>query len=395
MFNSDAMAGSPTLRTANCLYSAVAKDERKTNFVLSPFSILGVFHMAQRGAKGDMKKEMDELVAADTDFRLPPFSRREEDGTPTVIVEVANRLYAAKSLEGNKCFEGFSAKLEASMGSDGKTIDFAQSQIAAREINEFIKQKTRDHITNLVDPSMLNEATRLLLVNALYFKAPWSSQFRREATCEGAFHARTSKGLEEQPVKFMRQHLKRGFRHIQEAEVTAFSMNYTDDRLSMCVYMPEAMDLFEAKVSAEPEYLEELASRLRNAWCGDKELMLAFPKFRLSASDNSIDLVAIFRELGMTMMFEPNLADFSGISGRRDLSISGYVHQADIDVDEEGTEATAATALFMSTVALMLPKPVVTLSINKPFLFQIRFEEEERSPHILFCGRIIDVATAQ
>lgn len=383
------------LLTASRLYSAVSANEKKTNFVLSPFSILGVFHMAQRGAAGDTKMEMDKLVATDSDFKLPFFSQNQEAGDPAVVVEAANRLYGGKSLEGNDHFKDFNAELQLAMSSDAKTLDFAQPLAAAQEINNFVKEKTRDHITNLIDASLITEATRLLLINALYFKAPWNSQFQPEATDLDVFYALTAKGLEEQRVKFMHQQLKRGFTYLDDTEVTAFSMNYADSRLRMCVYMPEDIESFESKLSIKPEYIEELASRLRDAHCADKELKVGFPKFKLSAVENFVDLVPIFRGLGTSIMFDPGHADFSGITGNRDLSVSGYVHQADIAVDEEGTEATAATAMLMGATAFMLPKPVIRLSINKPFLFQVRFEEEGRSPHILFCGRIADVAAAQ
>lgn len=234
-----------------------------------------------------------------------------------------------------------------------------------------------------------------MLVNALYFKAPWDSQFELEATALGVFHALTAQGLEEQRVKFMHQQIKRGFTYLQDTEVAAFSMNYADNRLRTFVYMPKDIESFESKLSVKPEYFEELASRLRNARRADTELRLEFPKFKLSASENSVDLAPIFRGLGATTVFDPEHADFSGITGNRDLSVSGYVHQADIGVDEDGTEATAATTMVMAATAIMAPKPVTRLSIDRPFLFQLRFEEEGRSPHILFCWRIADAAAAQ
>lgn len=136
---SAAMAVDPALLTASRLYSALSGDEKKANFVLSPFSILGVFHMAQRGAAGDTKTEMDKLVATDTDFKLPCFSRDHEAGDPAVIVEAANRLYGGKSLEGNKHFEDFNTELRVAMNSDAETIDFAQPLAAAQEINNFVR----------------------------------------------------------------------------------------------------------------------------------------------------------------------------------------------------------------------------------------------------------------
>ncbi|KAL8439184.1 hypothetical protein Efla_005435 [Eimeria flavescens] len=365
------------LLTATRLYSAISADASKVNFVFSPYSILGVFHMAQRGAAGDTKKEMDGLLPPDAEFRFSVRRRAEE----TVVIDAANRLYVGKSLESSECFLKFSRKLEAEMGSEAKTVDFSQPEAAAREMNDFVKRKTRDHITNLIDASMVSET-------------PWSSQFKPEQTFQGVFHARTHEGWKEQKVKFMKQELKNNFSYIQEAGVTAFSMGYADDRLRMFVYMPEDLQSFESKVADNPEHLQLLAARLLELGCQDSVLNLEFPKFKLSASDNSVDLAPIFRSLGAAKMLDQQQADFSEITGARDLWVSGFVHQADIDVNEEGTEATAATAMLISTLALPAPKPVISLSLNKPFLFQVRIDEEGRCPLILFTGRIADAAVS-
>ncbi|KAL8438035.1 hypothetical protein ACSSS7_000494 [Eimeria intestinalis] len=347
--------------------------------------------MAQCGADGDTKKEMDGLLDPETDFKLS-FRKRVED---TVVVDSANRLYACKSLAENASFLAFSKELGLATGTEAKTVEFTQSEAAAREINAFVKEKTRNHISNLVDASMMSEATRLLLVNALYMKAPWSSQFKPERTFKGVFNARTARGVEAQRVSFMHQELESGFSYVKTDEVTAFFMSYADDRLRMFVYMPEDLNSFESKVAANPDHLQEVAALLLETGCGNKVLKLDFPKFKLAASNNSVDLTPIFRDLGAARMFDRQLADFSKISGSRDVWVSGYVHQADIDVNEEGTEATAATAMLMCTLAFGEPKEGITLSVDKPFLFEVRFDDAGRTPLILFSGRICDVASAQ
>ncbi|KAL8273985.1 hypothetical protein Esti_002074 [Eimeria stiedai] len=377
--------------TATRLHSALCREASKPNFVISPYSILGVFHMAQCGADGATKKEMDTLLAPETDFKLS-FRKTVED---RVVVEAANRLYASKRLAGNACFQAFSKELGLATGAEARTVDFAQPEAAAREINDFVKEKTRDHISNLVDASMMSEATRLLLVNALYFKAPWSSQFKHERTFKRVFNARTLQGVEAQRVSFMHHELESGFSYVKTNEVTAFFMSYADDRLRMFVYMPEDLNSFESKVAATPNHLQELAALLLETGCGNRVLKLDFPKFKLAACDNSVDLTPIFRDLGAPRMFDRQLADFQKISGSRDVWVSGYVHQADIDVNEEGTEATAATAMLMCTLALGEPKEGIILSVDKPFLFEVRFDDAGRTPFILFSGRISDVASAQ
>lgn len=384
--------------TSTSLFSAISVEctkKHQANFVFSPYSILGVFHMAQLGAEGETKKQMDALVPHDESFKLPSFDVPSIDGSEVVHVETANRIYAHKALEGNEYFANFDKEVRLAMGSDAKTVDFAQSEEAAREINEFVDKKTRGHIKRLVESSSLSGMTRMVLINALYFKAPWNSKFERAATTEGVFHARTPSGLEVQRVKFMRQSLERGFTYLRENDLTAFSVNYADYRLRLFVYLPDNMDVFEAKIAEEPQRLEELAGRLKNAFLFEHELELTLPKFKLAAEENRLDLIDLFKGLGADLMFDWRRADFSGMTGTRDLFVSTFAHQADITVDEDGTEATAATAIGIMAMSLPMPKTPLPVVVNRPFLFQIRFEEEGSSPYVLLAGRIADAKAAQ
>lgn len=384
--------------TSSRLLSAVASERNhqgEDNFVFSPYSILGVFHMAQLGAEGETKKEMDMLVPFDESFRMPSFDLPSEDGSQLVQVETANRIYAHKALEGNPIFEKFDKNVRLAMKAEARPLDFADSEAAAREINEFVKTTTRGHISNLVDPSSLSEMTRMVLVNALYFKAPWGSQFEPEATKEGVFYAQSARGVEEQRVLFMKQKFERGFTYLKENGVTAFAINYFDYRLRMYVYLPDDLEAFEAKLAAEPEFLEQMAARLKDAFLFENDLVLSIPKFKLSAENNKLDLVEIFKQLGVGRMFNRSEADFSGMSGTRDLFVSTYVHQADIEVNEEGTEASAATAMGIMLMSMPMQKTPLPVIVDKPFYFQVRVEEDGRTPYVLFAGRIANAAAAQ
>lgn len=383
--------------TSTRIYSAISEEcsrKQKQNFVFSPFSILGVFHMAQIGAEGETKNQMDTLVPSDASFTLPSFDVTSVDGKKVVQVQTANRIYTHKALEGNEYFNNFGSEVRLAMNSDARTIDFGYSEGAAEEINEFVKETTHGHITDLIDPSMLSASTKMVLVNAIYFKAPWGDQFPAELTKEGVFHAVTTSGLEEQRVQFMHNKFDSGFTYIKEEGVTAFTLSYADPRLSMYVYMPGDMMTFEKKISEHPEYLEDLAARLGTAHIME-DLVLTFPKFKLSAGDNSVDLADIFKKLGADRMFDARLADFSGITGDRDLFVSSYVHQADISVDEEGTEATAATSMGIVTLSMPMANQRIRLTVDKPFMFQLRFLGEGGESAVLFAGRITDPKSAQ
>lgn len=394
---SSAMASNVGLTSVK-LHSAISAEctERQhPNFVFSPYSVLGAFHMAQLGAEGETRKQMDDLVPSDESFKLPAFDVPSMDGGEVVKVDTANRIYVSNALASNKYFVNFDKEVRLAMDSDAETVDFNDPVASSENINSFVEQKTRGHIQHLVDSSSLTPMTRMVLISALYFKAPWNNKFDQGMTSEGLFHARTFSGKDPQVVKFMRNTFKNGFTYLKEGDVTAFSLPYADYRLRMHVYLPDDIEAFESRIAKDPQRLEDIASRLERAHLPDRELELAFPKFKLSAEDNKLDLVQLFKQMGADHMFEPGLADFSGMTGDRDLHVSFYVHQADIEVDEDGTEASAATAMGIMAMSMPLPKTTLEVVVDKPFIFQVRYSGEDGTSYILFSGRIADAKAAQ
>ncbi|OEH78180.1 serine protease [Cyclospora cayetanensis] len=352
--------------------------------------------MAQRGAEGHTRLQMDSLLPPDTSFRLPdlkfsPWDPEEE----VVLLDVANRIYVDDTLEKNPYFSNFAKDLIQQMSGDAKAISFKDPDLAAHEINAFVAEKTRNHITELLSASSLSPLSRMVLVNALYFKAPWLHPFSKNRTSEGIFYAETGPGqTKTQHVRFMRQRLENGFTYLKEEGITAFSLPYVDHRLKLNVYMPDDIRAFEVQLAANPQHLEELAARLGRSSLPEHELVLSFPKFKLTAENNSLDLVELFKGFGVDLMFTRGKADFSGMSGNQELYVSSYVHQADIEVDEEGTEAAAATAMGIMAMSLPLPKTPLPVTVDKPFIFQV-WLEEENAFHVLFAGRIGDPRAAQ
>ncbi|KAL8452736.1 hypothetical protein Emed_001300 [Eimeria media] len=384
----------PSDFTAARLYGEIAGSsvESKPNFVFSPLSIFSVFHSAQKGAAGETKTQMDALVGPKEKFHLPKLEQ-PHDQEGAVVADVANRVYAHPELEKNKKFHKFQKMLKKD-GSEAHTLDFADSTAAADVINSFVAQATHDHIKNLVSPAALGAMTRLVLVNALYFKAPWLQQFEKEATTEGTFH--TPSGPK--TVKFMKGKLdKEPVLVSLKQELVSVALPYKDPRLRLYVFMPDNLSAFEKEMIQNPDMLESVVADMEltgTERAFEEELFLTIPKFKLSAAQNKVDLAEMFSRLGATDMFVEGKADFSGITGARDLHVSSYVHQADIDVNEEGTEATAATAMIMMLRAMLAPKTPIHVTIDKPFLFQLRFVHGDQNL-ILFSGRIADPSLAQ
>ncbi|KAL8439183.1 hypothetical protein Efla_005434 [Eimeria flavescens] len=388
-------------RASSLLFTALSEVQQKqnhANFVFSPYSILSAFHMAQLGAGGDTVNQMNTIVNPNETFKLPKFDRPARDGKEVIVVESANRVYGHKQLEEDLLFMIYGEEVKQAMDCEVEAVDFADAQDAARRINAFVHEHTHGHITQIVDASSLSDATKLVLVNALYFKAPWLTKFAAEQTTEGVFHALTANGREEQTVKFMSHTFKKGFMHYQENGMTAFSLNYADHRLRFYLYMPDDMQAFEQQLAKDPEMLEELASKVSHGRFLNHELHLRMPKFKLSAGANRFDLIGVFKKLGIDLMFDRYRADFSALAGREGLNVyvSQYVHQADIEVDEEGTEAAAATMMGMMLMSLRMVVKQLRVVVDKPFIFQVRFMGDgTNGPYVLFAGRVADVRAAQ
>ncbi|OEH74646.1 serpin B6 [Cyclospora cayetanensis] len=383
----------PSQVTVEQLYGQIAGPsvEENPNFVFSPLSIFTVFHAAQRGAAGETRRQMDALVGPNESFDIPELEQSNRAGG-AVVADVANRLYVHPGLEHNEHFVRFQRELEREKHS-AEVIDFDDSAAAAKKINSFVADATRDHIKRLVDPSSLGPQTRLVLINALYFKAPWLTQFQDHATSRDVFFAHSGP----QKVFFMNGTLTKDPLLISmQKEVLALGLPYADPRLRLYIFMPENLQEFEQQIVKSPKVIEDLIDNMEShAIAGlSEELHISMPRFKLSAEDNKIDLIELFASMGATDMFDMDKADFSGITGGRDLCVSSFVHQADIDVNEEGTEATAATAMAMMLRMMAMPKTPINVVLNKPFIFQLRFIDEGVNLN-LFSGRIADPSTAQ
>ncbi|CDJ49968.1 serine protease inhibitor, putative [Eimeria brunetti] len=389
-----ASAMDPSTITAERLYGEIAGSslEAKPNFVFSPFSIFSVFRTAQRGAGGETRQQMDALVGPNESFAIPELMQppRKEDA---VALNVANRLYVHQELQQNEKFKEFKGELEKEKQS-AETIDFADSVAAADKINSFVADVTHDHIKNLLSPSALGAQTRLVLVNALYFKAPWLSQFEASSTTQGVFY--TPAGPKQ--VKFMKGKLDKAPLLVSmKKEGLAVGLPYSDPRIRLYIVMPEDFGSFEKSMINDPQLLEKTFADMESVAMDrsfEEEMYLTVPKFKMAADDNKVDLTEIFGKLGAPDMFDQAKADFTGITGNKDLFVSSFVHQADIDVNEEGTEATAASAMIMMLRAMPMPKTPINVVVDKPFIFQLRFVDGDTNL-ILFSGRVADPSALQ
>jgi serpin B len=352
---------------------------REGNLFFSPASVSVGLGMTSGGARGETAAEMEKVLR----FPLKPqrlhpaFAGLLWDwhsrGRPT-----AYRLYLANSLWAQQAYDfvpDFFALTRDNYGASLEKVDFSARPNAAREaINAWTARKTNDRIKELIAPNFIRPETTLILVNAVYFKGGWHRPFKPVATKAGPFHVQEGRSVE---VPFM--HQTEPFRFFSDAAVQVLELPYVGEDLSMVVVLPEKVDgLAEVEKTLTPEKLSKWLDRSRR-----REVVVALPKFKRTCD---FDLSPTLTAMGMPLAFDREKADFSGMCPRNGLYLGAVVHQATVEVTEEGTEAAAATdARNEKKSDRPDPADRVEFKADHPFLFLIRHRS---SGSILFLGRV-------
>lgn len=357
-------------------YRRLAEDEKK-NIIFSPYSISTAFAMTYAGARGTTESQMAEAM----NFTLgqeglhQAFAElgeriREIQSKGEVELETANSLWPCTGYDFR---EQYLNLIEELYGTSITPLDYVNDSESARKtINQWVEKKTRERIKNLIGPGVLSPLTRLVLVNAIYFKGDWQTQFNEENTREAAFHLSPDKTVEVPMMYQKNQFLYGSMGHLELLE-----MPYQGEDLSMLILLPGP----EVGLSGLREKLntESLEKWRRQAHRQEVEVYL--PRFK---SKYKIRLDKTMVEMGMKDAFNREDADFSGMY-EDSLYISAALHKAFIQVNEEGSEAAAATAVVMKTTSL--PPPPTVFRADRPFVFIIR---ENDSGSILFLGQQVD-----
>jgi serpin B len=365
--------------SVNIYHELVEKQEG--NLFVSPFSINTALAMTYAGARGETARQMREVLRYSLpDERIHPafgqllndMNRRQKEAA--YQLSVANALWGQK---GYDFLDDYLRRTRRNYDAGLRQVDFKTSPERVRErINAWVADKTQGKIRNLMPEGSIKKLTRLVLTNAVYFKARWAKTFSESATRDEPFHLLDDETVD---APMMRQTSRFGY-----AETEGFKMlmlPYKKHDLSMVVLLPRTNDglpQLEAKLSAE-----RLHAILKRGSLTRVQVVL--PKFKLATK---VMLGNVLQEMGMTDAFDPRDADFSGMNGRRDLFIQTAVHKAYVDVYEAGTEAAAATGISVGVTAVMPEKPKV-FRADHPFLFLIR---DNRTGAILFIGRVLNPA---
>lgn len=360
------------------LYAEINK--RKTeNLFFSPFSISTALAMAYAGARNETERQMSQTLHFNLDqdvFHRQYKSYRdtiETDTSKDLIMEIANSIWVANTC---KILSPFSEIVKDDYHSESKSVDFAgNTEQTRQEINSWVEDKTHDKIKDLIAKGMIGETTRLVLVNAIYFKGKWQSPFRQNVTRKDLFSINDSVT---DSAKFMNKMWR--YKYYKDERIQAIEIPYMGGNISMLILLPNeinGIDKFEKKLD-DAYYSKIINSKLY------AEINLSLPQFKITLGSV---LNTPLSEMGMPAAFS-DTADFSGIANER-LKIGFVVHKAFINVSEEGTEAAAATDVGMMLLTAAPPRSSIPFIANHPFIFIIK---DNATGNILFMGRVTNPA---
>jgi serine protease inhibitor len=349
------------------------------NLFFSPESISTALAMAYAGARGGTASQMAKTLH----FTLPPEKLHPAMGAllsdlnaahEGYQLSVANALWAQ---QGYTFLDDFLKLLKTNYGAGLNQVSFKGATEAARlTINQWVEQKTQDKIKDLLQPGALRPDTRLVLTNAIYFKGDWETQFDKAQTRNEDFHL--SPG---QTTTAPLMHREGRFSYFDGGSFQVLEVPYKSNELSLVVFLPkDPGGLPGLEQSLTDSNLQQWLKQMASV----SKVIVTMPKFKMT---QQFELGSTLGAMGMPQAFSSS-ADFSGMTGHRDFAISEVIHKAYVDVNEEGTEAAAATAVTMRAMAMRAPEaPPPVFRADHPFVFMIR---DNRSASILFMGRMAD-----
>ncbi|KAI4806701.1 hypothetical protein KUCAC02_017514 [Chaenocephalus aceratus] len=356
------------------LFKKLSDADKTANIFYSPFSISSALAMVMLGTGGNTSTQMSEFLPPQNDEEDVHASFSElmskliKDNAPYAL-SLANRLYGEQSYQ---FVENFLAETKKHYGADLESVDFKVSAEAARvNINKWVEDQTQGKIKNLLAKGVVGSMTRLVLVNAIYFKGKWETQFKEYSTVDAPFKMNKN---DTKSVKMMGQTSTFGLSSIREANCQILEMPYKGKDLSMLIFLPNEI---EDETTGLEKLEKELTYETFVEWThsdmmGKTKVNVRLPRFKM---EESYSLKDILISMGMMDAFDLTMS----MSKANDLVLSAVVHKAFVDVNEEGTEAAAATAGGIS-VTSMPPE----FHADHPFLFFIRHNP---SMSILFAGR--------
>ncbi|XP_013406458.1 leukocyte elastase inhibitor-like [Lingula anatina] len=362
---------------ATDIYQLLSKDApSNANIFISPFSILSAMAMTYAGSRNETKLQMDRVLrfgkysGEDLHSSFQTLNSALFGKKDNCTLECANKLFARK---GYNFLQDYLALTRSFYGAELEVKDFdAKPEEARLEINQWVEEQTAQKIKNLLPEGAINSLVAMVLVNAVYFKGNWASQFDPKQTQKAPFQLTSTNKIK---VDMMYQESEFPLGYSTELECQILEIPYVGKNLSMLIYLPDKIDgLKDLESKMTSSLLETTARDLF-----PDTVMVKLPKFKLTEEYRLHEKLG---QMGMPDLFTEGVADLSGMDGTRMLFLSQVHHKAFIDVNEEGTEAAAAATTVTNDFAM--PRDI-TFVADHPFLFFIR---DNISGAVLFMGRL-------
>ncbi|KAL3282250.1 hypothetical protein HHI36_005442 [Cryptolaemus montrouzieri] len=357
----------------NKLYKILSKKEG--NVFFSPASAHAVLAMSYLGSAGSTEK------AYATSLGLPSPSATADgyeqitnklNNVPNVTLLIANKVYIN---QGFTLKETFKTAIVDKFHSEVESVKFADNVATANTINKWVEDKTKNKIKDLIKSSSLDALTRLVLVNAIYFKGNWLNKFDKEATRTEPFHLNEKETID---VQMMHLYKKFNYKYDSDLKAKIVELPYSNPEVSLVIILPDEIEGIK-DVETKLENVD-LSKIMEGSYKTNVEL--ALPKFKI---ETTIPLKEPLAELGLGEIFSVK-ANFSNlITTDEDLHVSEVIQKAFIEVNEEGTEAAAATEMGIITYSLTIPKYFVA---KHPFVFLL-IQKGSAGKCVLFHGKVI------
>ena len=361
-------------------------DTEGKNLFFSPHSISTALSMAYGGARGSTRDEMKKVLSflMEDELHHPAFANlnqalNEIGKRGNASFNVANGLFQAKAYE-ELLLPEYRKLLQQSYDSDIESLDFSDYVGSAGYINKWVLERTNNRIKDLVSPDHIQASNDgMVLVNAIFFKGNWQRQFDPKATYETPFYLTPDRKVEK-PVKMM--YAKDSYGYLETPNCQVLELPYAEKDLAMLVILPD-------ENSKTPPTIDEASFKRWMGMLKNQEVMVHLPRFKMDLEFPG--LTDILKKMGMVSAFNEVTADFTGIrdpKGGADLFIKDIIHKAFVEVNEEGTEAAAATGVIMATKSSATLEPIIpTFRADHPFTYII-FHRPTQS--ILFIGKLAD-----
>ncbi len=364
------------------LYQAL-KDKNE-NFFYSPYSISEALAMTYGGARGTTEKQMAEtlhFILAQTQlhsaFNKLDLELSKRGQAAQGKDEKGFRLNIVNAIWGQQDYKFISDYLDLlaqNYGAGLRVLDFKNSPEPSRQtINQWVSDQTEQRIKDLLPQGSISPVTRLVLTNAIYFNAAWQNRFEKSATASGTFNLLNGNSVS---VPMMKQNKNYGYAAGDNYQ--AVEIPYDGRELSMVVLLPKSGQFTSFESTLSGQTVQAVIKSLKS-----QSVNLTMPKFKF---DSQFGLKPTLGAMGMPVAFTED-ADFSGMNGKRDLMITDVVHKAFVAVDEDGTEAAAATAVIVGLTSA--PAQPVAFTMDRPFIFLIR---DIQTGAVLFVGRVMNPA---